>query len=123
MIAKKLLAKRRPSPKGAANGVSDKKVPTSEFGRLVQGLTQQLNAIKAAEIADEEKVSTTHSGIGRHFIDHCVNNTEEDDVCLDHIPSVEVCFKIMCVSKVLPLDHSFCIDFIVMFDWCDPSVS
>lgn len=77
------------------------------------------------ERANEEaqaEATTTHSGIGHHFIDHIHSKPGVDSVCHYHIPDVEVCFKIMCVSMVLPLEHCFDLDFIVMFDWCDPSL-
>jgi len=66
---------------------------------------------------ESEKVEATHSNLGSKFVDFFKDLDMEI-----RVPEVEVCFKILCLGSVQPLQHSFIVEFIVMFDWQDPSI-
>jgi len=81
---------------------------------LLAGLAAQL---KSGSDDAKPKAESTHSSLGPNFVKFF------EDLKMDlQVPHVEVCFKLLCISSVSPLEHSFACEFIVMFDWQDPSI-
>jgi len=118
------LNKRSPSPAGRSDKVDvgkknelDEDVKALSFDPHTQNMMLEfVNQLKGAN-ETKVKTETTHSNLGPSFVKFF------EDLGMEiQAPDVEVCFKILCVGTVAPLEHSFVVEFIVMFDWQDPSI-
>lgn len=89
--------------------------PSKEKGRRKSRMLRRGASFSAPLIRVENS-----SNIGALFIKYYVSRNEDP---YEHIPRIEVCVKVLSISDVNVVDHSFCSEIILMIDWIDYSIA
>eukprot|EP00940_MAST-03C_sp_MAST-3C-sp2_P001623 g1623.t1 len=115
MSSKRETEFRRESDADESDGSS---IVNDALGKRKAKKDRRKNLIKDAKMR-ESLEAASHSLLGEKFRSY-VRKTGGD--IQKEIPQIEVCFKIITVSNVNVVKHSFFAEFILMYDWIDKSV-